>query len=122
MVRVRFAPSPTGHLHLGAARTALFNWLFVRHHQGKFILRIEDTDAARSSEEMSRGIMEGLKWLGKALRLRAEKEGAKDSLFIHALRMLVLGKPVSPGIFEVLELVGKEKTIKRIEKFENLFL
>jgi glutamyl/glutaminyl-tRNA synthetase len=64
MVRVRFAPSPTGHLHLGAARTALFNWLFARHHQGKFILRIEDTDAARSSEEMSRGIMEGLKWLG----------------------------------------------------------
>jgi glutamyl/glutaminyl-tRNA synthetase len=56
------------------------------------------------------------------LRLRAEKEGVKASLFIHALRMLVLGKPVSPGIFEVLELVGKEKTIKRIEKFENLFL
>jgi len=62
--RVRFAPSPTGHLHIGAARTALFNWLFARHHQGRFILRIEDTDLARSSEEMSRGIIEGLKWLG----------------------------------------------------------
>lgn len=64
MIRVRFAPSPTGHLHIGAARTALFNWLFARHQNGKFILRIEDTDAARSSEEMSRGILEGLKWLG----------------------------------------------------------
>lgn len=64
MVRVRFAPSPTGHLHIGAARTALFNWLFARHHKGKFILRIEDTDVARSSVEMSRGIIEGLKWLG----------------------------------------------------------
>lgn len=64
VIRVRFAPSPTGHLHIGAARTSLFNWLFTRHHKGKFILRIEDTDAARSSEEMTRGIIEGLKWLG----------------------------------------------------------
>jgi len=64
MVRVRFAPSPTGYLHIGAARTSLFNWLFARHHKGKFILRIEDTDLARSSEEMSRGILEGLNWLG----------------------------------------------------------
>lgn len=64
MVRVRFAPSPTGYLHVGAARTALFNWLFARHHKGKFILRIEDTDAVRSSEEMSQEIVRGLKWLG----------------------------------------------------------
>lgn len=63
MVRVRFAPSPTGYLHIGAARTALFNWFFARHNQGKFILRIEDTDLARSSDEMSKGIIEGLKWL-----------------------------------------------------------
>ena len=64
MVRVRFAPSPTGHLHIGAARTSLFNWLFARHHNGKFILRIEDTDTARSSGEMSQGIIKGLTWLG----------------------------------------------------------
>ncbi len=63
-ISVRFAPSPTGHLHIGAARTALFNWLFSRHHRGQFILRIEDTDMARSSKEMSRSIIEGLKWLG----------------------------------------------------------
>lgn len=64
MVRVRFAPSPTGYLHIGAARTCLFNWLFARHHGGTFILRIEDTDAARSSDEMTGGILKGLEWLG----------------------------------------------------------
>ncbi|MCI0468536.1 MAG: glutamate--tRNA ligase [Nitrospirae bacterium] len=63
-VRVRFAPSPTGHLHLGGARTALFNWLFARHHGGKFILRIEDTDRSRSTDEYIEAIIEGMKWLG----------------------------------------------------------
>jgi glutamyl-tRNA synthetase len=64
MVRVRFAPSPTGHLHIGAARTAIFNWLYARNNGGKFILRIEDTDVARSSEEMSEGILISMAWLG----------------------------------------------------------
>lgn len=63
-VRTRFPPSPTGYLHIGGARTALFNWLFARHHKGKFILRIEDTDVARSSKETIEGILEGLRWLG----------------------------------------------------------
>jgi glutamyl-tRNA synthetase len=63
-VRVRFAPSPTGYLHLGGARTALFNWLFARKHNGVFILRIEDTDMERSSEAMVQGILEGMHWLG----------------------------------------------------------
>ncbi|MBP1609099.1 MAG: gltX1, partial [Acidobacteria bacterium] len=63
-VRVRFAPSPTGYLHVGGARTALFNWLFARHHKGQFILRIEDTDVARSSDEMVEGILRGMRWLG----------------------------------------------------------
>src|SRR2546426_4823328 len=63
-IRIRFAPSPTGYLHVGGARTALFNWLFARKHQGTFILRIEDTDLQRSSEEMVRGILEGMQWLG----------------------------------------------------------
>ena len=62
--RVRFAPSPTGYLHVGGARTALFNWLFARHFRGTFILRIEDTDFERSSEEMVEGILEGMRWLG----------------------------------------------------------
>ncbi|MCX7816332.1 MAG: glutamate--tRNA ligase [Syntrophales bacterium] len=63
-VRTRFAPSPTGHLHIGGARTALFNWLFARHHGGKFILRVENTDLKRSSEESTRAILESLTWLG----------------------------------------------------------
>src|SRR5690606_41708000 len=62
-VRTRYAPSPTGYLHVGGARTALFNWLFARHHGGKFILRIEDTDLVRSTEESTRAIIEALKWL-----------------------------------------------------------
>ena len=62
-IRVRFAPSPTGYLHIGGARTALFNWLFARHHGGKFILRVEDTDKARNTEEAAAAIYEGLKWL-----------------------------------------------------------
>ncbi|HLM61246.1 MAG TPA: glutamate--tRNA ligase, partial [Pyrinomonadaceae bacterium] len=61
--RVRFAPSPTGYLHIGSARTALFNYLFARHTGGKFLLRIEDTDLQRSTEESTRSILDGLKWL-----------------------------------------------------------
>src|SRR6058998_1269953 len=63
-VRVRFAPSPTGYLHVGGARTALFNWLFARHEGGKFLLRIEDTDKARSTDEHTQVILDGLSWLG----------------------------------------------------------
>lgn len=62
-IRVRFAPSPTGHLHIGGARTALFNYLFARHNNGVFILRIEDTDRSRSTEEYIEAIIEGMKWL-----------------------------------------------------------
>ena len=62
-VRVRFAPSPTGSLHVGGARTALFNWLFARGQGGRFILRIEDTDRERSSPEMADDILGALRWL-----------------------------------------------------------
>lgn len=64
VVRVRFAPSPTGYLHIGGARTALFNWLFARHHGGEFVLRIEDTDAERSKPELIDVIFQTLEWLG----------------------------------------------------------
>src|SRR5499426_3442311 len=63
-VRVRFAPSPTGHLHVGSARTALFNWAFARHHGGTFILRIEDTDRSRSTDDYIHSVLEALQWLG----------------------------------------------------------
>jgi len=63
-IRLRFAPSPTGYLHIGGVRTALFNWLFAKHHGGKFFLRIEDTDRARSTKEATKAITDGLTWLG----------------------------------------------------------
>src|SRR5688572_3852597 len=64
MVRTRFAPSPTGYLHLGGARTALFNWAFARRHGGKFILRVEDTDLERSTRESEQAILDAMEWLG----------------------------------------------------------
>lgn len=88
-VRVRFAPSPTGYLHVGGARTALFNWLFARHYGGRMVLRIEDTDFSRSSEEMVEGILEGMRWLGldwdegphyQSRRLERYREFATDLL------------------------------------------
>ena len=63
-VVTRFAPSPTGFLHIGGARTALFNWLYARHHGGKALLRIEDTDKKRSTQEAIDAILDGLNWLG----------------------------------------------------------
>ena len=64
MVRTRFAPSPTGYLHIGGVRTALFNWLFARKHGGQFILRIDDTDQQRNVKEALQPILEGFRWLG----------------------------------------------------------
>ena len=63
-VRVRFAPSPTGFFHIGSARTALFNWLYARHTGGTFVLRIEDTDKERNTEEALQVLLEGMKWMG----------------------------------------------------------
>ena len=76
-VRVRMAPSPTGFLHIGGARTALFNWLFAKHHNGTFILRIDDTDAARSTDESMQEIYTSLKWLG----LDWDEGGDKGGLY-----------------------------------------
>lgn len=64
MIRTRFAPSPTGYLHVGGARAALFSWLYARHHQGAFVLRIEDTDRERSTKESVQAILDGMEWLG----------------------------------------------------------
>ncbi len=88
-VRVRFAPSPTGDLHVGGVRTALFNYLFARHHNGKFLLRIEDTDIRRSTPEAIQVILEGMKWMGlehdeeivyQASRIERHKEAAQQLL------------------------------------------
>ena len=74
--RVRFAPSPTGELHVGNARTALFNWMFARHHGGNFILRIEDTDESRSALSYQVNLLDDLKWLGLNWDEGPEKDGA----------------------------------------------
>ena len=64
MIRTRFAPSPTGYLHIGGARTALFSWAYARRHGGKFILRIEDTDLERSTKQSTQAILDSMAWLG----------------------------------------------------------
>src|SRR5512145_1478748 len=79
--RVRFAPSPTGYLHVGGARTALFNWLYARRHGGAFVLRIEDTDAERSSADRVTGILDGLRWLGLTWDEGPEVEGPHSPYF-----------------------------------------
>src|SRR2546422_8229464 len=88
--RLRFAPSPTGYLHVGGARTALFNWLFARHSAGKFLLRIEDTDKERSSDEHTRVILDGLTWLG--LDLRSEEHTSELQSRLHLVCRLLLEK------------------------------
>ena len=90
--RLRFAPSPTGYLHVGGARTALFNWLYARHNGGKFLLRIEDTDKARSTDESTRAIFEGMEWLGLDWDEEVVYQGANlERHRADALRMLEAG-------------------------------
>src|SRR5215470_14122970 len=98
-VRVRFAPSPTGHLHVGGARTALFNWLYARHHGGVLILRIEDTDRSRSTDENIDFIVDALRWLeldwdeGPPAPLEAERAEAqaRNETFRYSGRCRTLG-------------------------------
>ncbi len=89
-VRVRFAPSPTGRLHIGGARTALFNWAFARRHRGVFVLRIEDTDAERNSEESLRSILDSLRWLGLDWDEGPEAGGERGPYFQSQRRELHL--------------------------------
>src|ERR1700730_3718015 len=96
-VRVRFAPSPTGHLHVGGARTALFNWLLARHHRGVYVLRIEDTDLSRSTEDYTRSLLEALRWLDLDWHEGPPTPGYRqterfDIYRAHAERLLAAGK------------------------------
>ncbi len=109
-VRVRFAPSPTGYLHVGGARTALFNWLFARKHGGTFILRIEDTDRERSSEAMVQGILEGMGWL----ELDADEGPFFQSSFVEEHRTAV-GKLIADGK-AYYDFTPKEQTNDRTIK------
>lgn len=91
-VRVRFAPSPTGFLHIGGVRTALFNWLFARQQQGRFILRIEDTDQSRSTDESIQAIIEGMKWVGLDWDEGPFRQTERMDLYRgHAMKLLETG-------------------------------
>src|SRR3972149_4365426 len=92
-VRVRFAPSPTGALHIGGVRTAIFNWLFTRHYKGKFILRIEDTDRTRSTEESIAEILDAMKWLGLDWEEGPLRQSDRLSIYqSNAQKLLKVGK------------------------------
>jgi len=124
IVRVRFAPSPTGHLHVGGARTALYNYLFARKRGGAFILRIEDTDAARSTRESYEGILRGMRWLGLDWDEGPDVGGdygpyiqSARSVLYHsdAKRLLDAGKAYycfcTPGDLEAMKLEAQEKKL-----------
>ena len=92
-VRVRFAPSPTGFLHIGGVRTALFNWLYARQQQGVFVLRIEDTDQDRSTDESIQAIIEGMKWVGLDWDEGPFRQTERMELYrSHAMQLLEQGK------------------------------
>jgi len=88
-VRTRFAPSPTGMLHIGGARTALFSWLYARHHGGQFILRIEDTDKERSTDEATQVILDGLTWLGLDWDEEPVFQATRQAEHIRAVEQLI---------------------------------
>jgi len=88
-VRTRFAPSPTGFFHIGSARTVLFNWLFARQHNGKFILRIEDTDTERSTPEFEKDIIDGIKWLGFDWDEKIYRQSERLDIYENYLKKLI---------------------------------
>ncbi|MBL8014333.1 MAG: glutamate--tRNA ligase, partial [Candidatus Omnitrophica bacterium] len=110
MVRVRFAPSPTGFLHIGGARTALFNWMYARAQNGQFILRIEDTDQVRSKEEYLHEIMESMTWLGLNWDEFYKQSERFDIYRKYAKQLLDEGKAYKDG--EAVILKVPEKIIK----------
>ena len=89
VVRVRFAPSPTGYLHIGGARTALFNWLFARQQGGEFVLRIEDTDSERSKPELIDVIFRALEWLGLDWDGTPVHQSERGELYAAAIEKLL---------------------------------
>lgn len=121
-VRVRFAPSPTGYLHIGGVRTALFNWLFARHHKGVFILRIEDTDQSRSTEESIKAIIDGMHWLGLDWDEGPYRQTERMEIYrSHVEKLLKEGKAYhcycTPG--ELEERRKRALSEKRIPKYDG---
>ena len=88
-VITRFAPSPTGFLHIGGVRTALFNWLFAKHHDGQFLVRIEDTDKARSTKEAVDAILDGLAWMGLESDIDPVSQSARAKRHVEVANQLL---------------------------------
>ncbi len=105
-VRVRFAPSPTGYLHVGGARTALFNWLFARKNHGTMILRIEDTDAERNKPELVNGIIDGLQWLGIDWNEGPFYQSQRTQLYRDAAKKLLANGSAFPLLLPAGALCG----------------
>ncbi|MDR1997418.1 MAG: glutamate--tRNA ligase [Candidatus Margulisbacteria bacterium] len=125
-VRVRFAPSPTGYLHIGSVRTALFNYLFARHHGGRFVLRIEDTDQERSRKEFEEDILAGLAWLGLQSDEPPVRQNARRALHLQYIaKLLDSGQAYkdpegSPAVFFKVPAEG-ETVIKDLVKGDITF-
>ena len=115
-VRVRIAPSPTGNLHIGTARTAVFNWLFARHHGGQFILRIEDTDTERSRSEFTENITEGLTWLGLTWDEGPFFQSQRLALYRQAIQDL-LDKGLAYRAYDTPEEL---EAMRSVQKAKNL--
>jgi glutamyl/glutaminyl-tRNA synthetase len=105
---VRFAPSPTGRLHIGNARTALLNWLFAKQRGGKFILRYDDTDRERSTAEFAAGIAEDLAWLG------IEPDAVVRQSLFRPLRLALTAREEGPELKALLPLIGRAHAVKRL--------
>ena len=121
-VRVRFAPSPTGYLHIGGVRTALFNFLFAKHHGGRFILRIEDTDQGRSTEESIEAILDGMRWLGLAWDEGPFRQTERRGLYQEAVEKLLASKKAYPCYCLPEELEERRKRAQsegRIPKYDG---
>ena len=130
MLRVRFAPSPTGYLHIGSARTFIFNWLYARHNAGTMILRIDDTDVERNTQQSLDSIFEGLHWLDLAwdefyrqserldlhARAAALELKMKPGQLFQPIRVAVCGRKNSPPLFETLVVLGRETSLTRIKE------
>ncbi|NET48668.1 MAG: glutamate--tRNA ligase [Merismopedia sp. SIO2A8] len=121
-VRVRIAPSPTGNLHIGTARTAVFNWLFARHHEGQFILRVEDTDLERSRPEFTQNITEGLQWLGLQWDEGPFFQSDRMDLYKKAVQTL-LDKGLAYRCYvteeELNELRASQEAQKQAPRYDN---
>jgi len=121
-VRVRLAPSPTGNLHIGTARTAVFNWLFACHHGGQFILRIEDTDLERSRPEYTQNILDGLNWLGLTWDEGPIFQSKRLDLYLQAIQTLVdrgLAYRCYTSEAELEELRAAQKARGEAPRYDN---